>query len=143
MLWKDEVSMHIQTYLPHHIDAIILTYLSAPWRIIGFYGYPKECCKHESEPCCTISMRDLSLPWVCIGNYNEILASEEKRRRFRKAFAPMLAFRNTLLHCGLVDMGYQGNMFTWKNGRPSDAFVQEWIDRACANGACRDLFPRS
>lgn len=48
MLWKDEVNLHIQTYSPHHIDAIILTDPSAPWRITGFYGYLEECRKHES-----------------------------------------------------------------------------------------------
>ena len=44
----------------------------------------------------------------------------------------MEAFRSTLLHCGLIDLGYQSNIFTWRNGRPGDAFVQERLDRAYA-----------
>ena len=55
----------------------------------------------------------------------------------------MLAFRNTLAHCDLIDMGFQGGKFTWNNGRPGVEFVQERIDRACANQVWRDLFPRS
>lgn len=46
MLWKDEINLHIQTYSPHHIDAIILIGTRAPWRITGFYGYPEEYHKH-------------------------------------------------------------------------------------------------
>ena len=46
MLWKDEVNLHIQNYSLNHIDAIILTDPRAPWRITGFYGYPKEYHKH-------------------------------------------------------------------------------------------------
>ena len=53
----------------------------------------------------------------------------------------MLEFRVALLHCGLVDLGFQVNIFTWNNGRPGDAFVQERLDRACANSEWRSLFP--
>ena len=55
----------------------------------------------------------------------------------------MMEFRAALLHCGLVDLGFQGNMFTWNNGRPRDAFVQEQLDRACANSEWRSLFPHA
>ncbi|XP_050249321.1 uncharacterized protein LOC126696682 [Quercus robur] len=53
----------------------------------------------------------------------------------------MEAFRNALLHCGLIDLGYRGNIFTWQNGRPGDAFVQERLDRACATLDWRERFP--
>jgi len=29
---------------------------------------------------------------------------------------PMLAFRHTLLHFGLADLGFRGCWFTWRNG---------------------------
>ena len=143
MLWKDDVELHIQTYSPHHIDAIIQTHSGSPWRITGFYGYPEECHKHESWILLRHLHSRMSLPWVCIGDYNEILSSDEKQERLEKAFSPMLAFRNTLAHCELIDMGFQGGKFTWNNGRPGVEFVQERIDKACANQAWRDLFPRS
>ncbi|XP_075643078.1 uncharacterized protein LOC142614417 [Castanea sativa] len=55
----------------------------------------------------------------------------------------MEAFRNALLQCGLIALGYQGNMFTWRNGRPKDAFVQERLDRACATMEWRERFPHA
>ena len=55
----------------------------------------------------------------------------------------MLAFWNTLAYCELADLGFQGGKFTWNNGRPGMDFVQERIDKACANQAWSDLFPRS
>ncbi|KAM3692992.1 hypothetical protein ACJW31_08G131500 [Castanea mollissima] len=143
MLWKDEVNLHIQTYSPHHIDAIIRTNPRSPWRIIGFYGYPEESHKHNSWNLLRYLHSRMSMPWVCIGDYNEILSSDEKQGRIEKAFPPMLAFWNTLAHCELMDLGFQGGKFTWSNGRPGVEFVQERIDRACANQAWRDLFPRS
>lgn len=83
------------------------------------------------------------MPWLCIGDYNEILSSDEKQGRVEKAFPTILAFRNALAHYGLFDLGYQGNKFTWNNGRPGVEFVQERIDRVCANGERNVLFPRS
>ena len=55
----------------------------------------------------------------------------------------MEEFKSVLLYCGLVDHGYQGNNFTWRNGRHGAALVQERLDRACATIEWRELFPCS
>ena len=55
----------------------------------------------------------------------------------------MEEFRTTLAQCGLSDLGFQGNIFTWRNGRRGDDFVQERLDRACATLEWRDLFPQA
>ena len=44
----------------------------------------------------------------------------------------MVAFRHTLLQCGLVDLGFRGYRFTWRNGRYGAAFVEERLDRFVA-----------
>ena len=85
MLWKEEVNLHIQAYSPHHIDAIILIDPGVPWEITGFYGYFKECRKHESWTLLRHLHSWLFLPWKCIGDYNEILSSEEKQGQISKA----------------------------------------------------------
>ena len=38
LLWKEEVDLHIQTYSPHHIDALIHNGNDPTWRLTGFYG---------------------------------------------------------------------------------------------------------
>ena len=75
---------------------------------------------------------------MSIGDYNEILSFEEKQGRISKAYAPMIAFWSTFLHCGLIDVGFHGNIFIRNNGRSGDAFIQERIDEAW-----RELFLRS
>ena len=47
-----------------------------------------------------------TLPWVCLGDYNEILSSEEKNGGLPKPLPPMLDFRSALLFCGLINLGY-------------------------------------
>ena len=49
-----------------------------------------------------------TLSWLCIGDYNEILSSEEKNGKHPRPLPPMVAFQNALLACGLIDLGYYG-----------------------------------
>ena len=53
------------------------------------------------------------MPWVCIGDFNEILSSDEKSGGVPKPLGPMQEFQNTLLHCDLDDLGYHGYRYTW------------------------------
>ena len=133
MFWKAECNLHIQTFSPNHIDAHILGDNQQPWRLTGFYGRPEGHRKHESWFFLRHLHARASLPWVCMGDFNEILHSTKKQGGHPKPLAPMLAFKETLLHCELRDLSYQGYPFTWRNGRPGDAFVEERIDRGCAN----------
>ena len=133
MFWKEEVSLHIQTFSLNHIDAHIMIDPNSPWRLISFYGRPEDHHKHESWSYLRhLHSRDL-LPCVCIRDFNEILSLDEKQGRIPRSIRAMEEFRSTLLHCGLIDLGYRGNIFTWRNGRPGEAFAQERLDRACAS----------
>ena len=55
----------------------------------------------------------------------------------------MEEFRSVLLQCGLSHLGFYGNIFTWRNGRPGEAFVQGRLDKACATIEWKPLSPRS
>ena len=82
-----------------------------------------------------------SMLWLCVGDYNEILSSEEKQGGLPRPPKQMEDFRQALLHCGLNNLGFIGIIFTWRNGRPGRAFVQERLDRACANTEWREIYP--
>lgn len=141
MLWKEDVDLHVQTFSHNHIDVVVFSIMGPPWRIIGCYGQQKENCRHETWNMLWHLHSQYSMPWVCIGDYNEILSSEERQGRLPKAHALMQAFRSALLHCNFIDLGYVGNNFTWNNGRHDDAYVQQRLDRACATMEWRELFP--
>ena len=50
----------------------------------------------------------VSLPWVCLGDFNELLASDNKNDGNMRLMTPMVEFRHTLLHYGLVDISFNG-----------------------------------
>ena len=80
---------------------------------------------------------------MCIGDYNEILNSSEKNGKLPKPLPPMVEFQSVLLFCGLIDLGYSGYRFTWRNGKAEEAFVEERLDRACASVDWSEIHPRA
>ena len=97
--------------------------------------------KHESWTLLKHLHSRSTAPWLCCGDFNEILTMEEKQGGLLRPLRPMQEFREALLQCGLVDLGFQGNIFTWSNGREGEGFVQERLDRACGTIEWRALFP--
>ncbi|CAL1398314.1 unnamed protein product [Linum trigynum] len=74
-----------------------------------------------------------NLPWVCMGDFNQILSGEEKRGGNPIDETNALEFREALEFCGLLDCGYEGYPFTWENSRENENYIEERLDRCVAN----------
>ena len=80
LFWKsDDVTVETQTYLPNHIDVRVHTHASPLWRLIGIYGHSEEELKAETWRLMRHLHARASLHWVCLGDFNEILSSNEKK----------------------------------------------------------------
>ena len=55
-------------------------------------------------------------PLVVLGDFNEILYPSEKEGGMARPLGMMREFRECLMDCGLEDLGYKGDLFTWKRG---------------------------
>ncbi|KAK9989376.1 hypothetical protein SO802_029615 [Lithocarpus litseifolius] len=141
LFWKSEVVVSTQTYSPNHIDAHVSSVSKPTWRLTGIYGHPEESLKCETWRLMRHLRDRASLPWVCLGDFNEILSSDERNGRIPKPLRPMQEFQTTLLHCGLVDLGFQGYRYTWRNGRHKEDFVEQRLDRFCASEEWREVYP--
>lgn len=62
-------------------------------------------------------LRDLhshfDLPWLCAGDFNELLKTREKLGGRLRPYGQMQNFREVLDECGLLDLGFVGTKFTW------------------------------
>ncbi|KAL5750859.1 hypothetical protein ACOSP7_025462 [Xanthoceras sorbifolium] len=70
-----------------------------------------------------------SLPWIIGGDFNEVLRDEEKVGGRFRSHAAISSFRDAIDSCRLVDIGYQGSLFTWSNRQNGDSLIQERLDR--------------
>jgi hypothetical protein len=81
-------------------------------------------------------------PWLCAGDFNEILMDSEKVGGRKRPRFLMENFKNTLDFCGLYELQCTGSVFTWDNGQTDGNFTKEKLDRGVANLEWLELFPR-
>jgi hypothetical protein len=81
------------------------------------YGEPRWQDKYKTWDKMRELKHDSNLPWLILGDFNEIMFSHEKEGGNQRPAAFMQAFRDALMDCDLEDLGFQGEKFTWKRGR--------------------------
>ncbi|XP_059288842.1 uncharacterized protein LOC132042262 [Lycium ferocissimum] len=82
----------------------------------------------------------ISNPWMVCGDFNSILGPEEKLGGTAYKLSKSLNFIECLTDCGLVDMGYSGNAFTWCNERKMEDIIWKRLDRMVANDEMGSMF---
>ncbi|KAL8119749.1 hypothetical protein AgCh_017015 [Apium graveolens] len=111
------------------------------WRYTGFYGFPERSRRVESWNL----LRNLStvstLPWCIIGDFNDMSSMNEKRGGNHHPRALLDGFSETIMDCGLEDLGFRGEIYTWERARGMERWVQERLDRGLATGKWCDMFP--
>ena len=86
------------------IDAhIVCADTGLKWRLTGFYGHP-DTSKHEETWTLLESLSYSStLPWLCLGDFNEIIGHAEKAGGNLRPAKKMDRFRIAISHCGFFD----------------------------------------
>ena len=78
MLWNNEVGLEIQNYSRHHINTIIkVRGMEDCWKFTGFYRHPNANKRHEAWSLLQHVANLEPLPWLCLGDFNEILDNGE------------------------------------------------------------------
>lgn len=67
-------------------------------------------------------------PWIVLGDFNAVLDSKDKRGGRSIAQNSSSPFRTFLQHGGMIDLGFKGPTYTWKNRRAGHTNIQERID---------------
>ena len=79
MLWREEVKLEVQTFSQSHIDALVDGGAEYGWwHLTGFYGNPETSKRHEPWATMKHLGTTSSLPWLVIGDFNEIISMSEK-----------------------------------------------------------------
>ena len=79
MLWKEEVQLNVQMFSMSHINAWVDGGSKVGWwYLFGFYGNPKIVRRPESWAKLKHLRTTSSLPWLVIGDFNELMGMSEK-----------------------------------------------------------------
>ena len=106
---------------------------SFKWRLTGFYGHPETHRRYESWHLLAFLNNQLQLPWLCLGDFNDILSNTEKSGGAIQSQQQMDGFRKVVDYCAFQELGYYGSNFTWCNMQGGDNKIYLRLDRAFAN----------
>jgi hypothetical protein len=132
MFWSGHMGVSISSYSQYHIDAVLDYQSTNAWRFTGFYGSPTVEGKSAAWSILRTLRTHHNLPWLCAGDFNELLSNSEKWGRRPRPEHQMSQFRRVVDDCGFLDLGFTGPSFTWCNNQTGDSQVLERLDRSFA-----------
>ena len=88
--WKDDVKLTVNPrMLRYNIDVVMSREDSFTWRLTGIYGEPQAGAREKMWKLMTIIHGQSNLPWMVLGDFNEILFENEKQGGQAKTQASM------------------------------------------------------
>ncbi|KAK9750299.1 hypothetical protein RND81_02G185500 [Saponaria officinalis] len=142
IIWRRGLRVKHISSSAHHVDVEVKGLFSENvWRLTGFYGWAERDEKELSWKLLKDIKPLSTLPWMVIGDFNQILFETEKREAYvPRAQREMDDFREAIDYCGLMDIGYTRDAFTWWNKKSEPLAIFERLDRGCASLEWMDLF---
>jgi hypothetical protein len=142
VLWRRGVNVVVRNKSKKHIDMDVQEEDGFLWRFTGIYGESKTELKHLTWALMQDLHAQCKLPWICAGDFNEVLHQHEKEGGCPRPQACMDRFKAALEDCELHDLGFVGDVFTWRNKQfREEDYIRERLDRAVANDEWRCRFP--
>lgn len=84
--------------------------------------------------------REYDNPWLCAGDFNEILSAGEQFGGHNREEWQMEGFRDVVDECGFEDLGYSGLPYTWDNRQQGSDNIKVRLDRALGDERFQELF---
>lgn len=84
-----------------------------------------------------------NLPWLMLGDFNEVLCGNDKFGGNTMNLNRVLEFKECLDECNMLNLDFAGPKYTWTNRKPISALILERIDRCFANPSWRTLYAKA
>lgn len=140
LLSKDDVDVRLQSLDKLHIDVAVLDPISKveKWRFTGFYGEAWRELRYRSWACLELLQGRSSLPWLCVGDFNEVLHASEQFGGAGRTERQMEGFKDAV--CGFTDLEFIGLPYTWDNRQEGDHNIKVRLDRGFATDPFLNLY---
>ena len=109
LLWNEgpSFSVEIITCSEHSIHALVkVPSPSLTFLLIAVYALPQFNKRKPFWDYLQNLAMNISLPWIPLGDFNDMISKEEKLEGLPVNRTRIAAFRNCLDKCGLIDLGF-------------------------------------
>ena len=121
MLWNGSPSFKVEiiTHSEYSIHALVkVSFPSLSFLLTTVYASPNFNKRKFFWNYLQNLANVVSLPWVLLGDFNDMISDDEKMEGLPVNRNRISAFRNCMDKCGLIDIGFEGPYFTWTNKSP-------------------------
>jgi len=108
IFWNNTIKVEILPYSQHHIDVSVTEPMGDPWRFTCVYGEAQTSERFKTWNMLKHIKSSNALPWVCIGDFNEVLHQLEHEGVQEQSYGQIQGFREMVDVCGLYDLGFEG-----------------------------------
>ena len=115
MLWNESPTFFVEiiTRSEHSIHALVkVQSLSVSFLLTIVYAPPQFHKRNFFWEYLQNLALHVSLPWVLLGDFNDMISDEEKLGGLPVNRTRMSAFRNCMDNYGLIDLGFHGPRYT-------------------------------
>ncbi|XP_031112163.1 uncharacterized protein LOC116016139 [Ipomoea triloba] len=98
----------------------------------GFYDFPERGRRDESWDLLRSLANRSTLPWVVLGDFNDLIFQNEKRGGNPHPDRLLRGFGEAVDDCGLLQLPMQGYPFTWDRGKGTTDWMEERLDKVLA-----------
>ncbi|KAK8451750.1 hypothetical protein SEVIR_6G260350v4 [Setaria viridis] len=141
IFWNNDLDINILGHSKYHIDASVMGIGDLPWRITTVYGEAQTNLRSQTWDTLKNICGTSTLPWLCLGDFNEVLRPEEHLGVGHRALLQMQGFCDMVDVCNLIDLGYSCSFWTWEKKVVGGTYTQVRLDRALGSAEWSAQFP--
>ncbi|XP_019192477.1 PREDICTED: uncharacterized protein LOC109186787 [Ipomoea nil] len=141
LLWRTNNTARLISYSTNYVDVEVTMPGFEKWRMTGFYGFSQRGQRRDSWDLIRTLAGKSNLPWVMIGDFNDLLYQAEKRGGNPHPLSLLHGFGETIEECRLAQMPMMGYPFTWEKGKGTPNWIEERLDKVLTSQSWRDIVP--
>ncbi|KAH7847153.1 hypothetical protein Vadar_022585 [Vaccinium darrowii] len=144
VFWKGTNTVEVMRVCSWFIDVKVNAQSDAnSWRLVNVYFSSRPEVRKDQWEAFQQYKQCLGEDWVLWGDMNCIISSDEKRGGLAPLYSTVRGFKDFIDQCHLLDLGFTGYPFTWRNNRDGEGQIQERLDRALASPSWRTRFSQA
>ncbi|XP_060968815.1 uncharacterized protein LOC133036286 [Cannabis sativa] len=144
LLWLANIDVTLNSYSMNHFDVLVSSDNCHQFHFTGFYGAPETHLRINTWNLLSSLVSNASnLPWLVLGDFNELLSNEDKVGGPPRDDMLMDNFRGAINRCHLRVVYFNGDPFTWTNKNHHGNVVRERLDRGFIYNNWSDFFNKA
>ncbi|KAM2913102.1 hypothetical protein COP2_043795 [Malus domestica] len=137
VLWKDESQIMLVKSEEFMIEVKVWdATINHHWRLFAIYTSTDERRRREQWKNLSKRINYDDNHCLLIGDFNDILCNDEKEGGNTRSISSLRDFRDFVARNELLDLGFEGYPFTWRNNRDSLP-IQQRLDHGLATPGCK------